>query len=146
VPPPARRSAALIPESTRPAIREQTGLARALEQLRRPKNLFPLVLIVVFGVSAADLLLRAAAPPPGPSPEQFLVKLTVSSSKPSTSLFGNELYLGEIGPTPRVFTVAAGQFTLRVIRSRCQASDTTLQLKAGSDVTLGPLEPHCAKR
>lgn len=127
-------------------IREQTALARSLEQLRQPKNLFPLVLIVVFGVAAADLLRRSAAPPPGPSPEQFMVKLTVRSSKPSTSLFGNEQYLGEIGPTPREFTVAAGQFTLRVIRSRCQSSDTTLQLQAGTYVTLGSLEPRCPNR
>jgi len=146
VPPPAFRPGTLIPEDPRHDVRPPSATGRVLAQLRKPKNLFPLVLIGVLTFVGLDLLSRASTPVPGPAPEQFLVHLTVSSSRPATSLFGNERYMGEIGPEGREFTVAAGQLSLRLVRSRCQSTDTTIQLQAGATVSLGPLDPICPRR
>lgn len=111
--------------------------------MHQPRNLVPLGLIIVLGIVGIGLLIgrltRGAVPPPN----EFLARLMVSSSQPGTSLFGNDRYLGEIGPQAREFTVVPGQIRLRLVRSHCRAIDTTFELKIGEQLTVGPLDPAC---
>ena len=58
--------------------------------------------------------------PPTQQLQEFLTHFTVSSNQSETSLFGNDRYLGEIGPAGRQFAVVPGVIRLRVIHSHCR--------------------------
>ena len=140
-----RRSSALFPEHANPAreIRLPSRFVGVREALTERRNAIPLGLIVALGLVAAVLFTRRPAPPAVVVTEPPQARLSVSSSKPSTSLFANETYLGEIGPTPREFTLAPGRFRLRLIRSHCRAGDTLVEVRAGETLKLGPVDPIC---
>jgi hypothetical protein len=146
VPPPVNRAAAVFPHhSEHPGRTPARGAGSLREALRQPRNLIPSALIVVLAIGGIVLLLstlRRKAPPPA---SDFLVRLVVSSSQPETSLFGNERYLGEIGPRPREFLVVPGPMRLRLVRSYCQPRDTTFELQIGERLTVGPLDPVCRR-
>jgi hypothetical protein len=121
------------------------GRVQLWEALRQPRNFLPLGVIVLLAVVGVGLVVGALARRATPPPNDFLARLVVSSSRPGTSLFGNDHYLGEIGPKAREFTVVPGEIHLRLVRSRCQASDTTLELKIGERLAVGPLDPVCGQ-
>jgi hypothetical protein len=114
--------------------------------MRQPRNLVPLGLIVVLGIVGIGLLLGALTRRAVPPPNEYLARLVVSSSQPGTSLFGNDRYLGEIGPQAREFTLVPGQVRLRLVRAHCRAIDTTFELKIGEHRMVGPLDPACGVR
>jgi hypothetical protein len=115
------------------------------EAISQPRNLVPLSLIVILAFVAIGLFRSSLRREVSPPANQFLASLVVSSSQPKTSLFGNDRYLGEIGPEARAFAVMPGQIRLRLVRSYCLASDTTLDLKVGEHLTIGPLDPICGR-
>jgi hypothetical protein len=115
------------------------------EAVSEPRNLVPLSLIIIFGFVGIGILTSMLRRPVPQPPNLFLAQLVVSSSQSKTSLFGNDRYLGEIGPRARAFTVLPGQIRLHLVRSYCQASDTTLDLKVGEQRTVGPLDPICGR-
>ena len=144
VPPPDHRTGAVFPHPPDRRGRAPAEIRGLLwEAVRRPRNLVPFALIMVLAIVGVGLLaatlMRRAAPPPN----EFLARLVVSSSRPGTSLFGNDRYLGEIGPRARAFMVVPGQMRLRLVRSHCRARDTTFQLEIGAQRTIGPLDPVC---
>jgi hypothetical protein len=114
--------------------------------MHQPRNLVPLGLIVVLGIVGIGLLLGSLTRPAVSPPNEFLARLVVSSSQPGTSLFGNDRYLGEIGPQAREFTLVPGEIRLRLVRNHCRAVDTTFELKIAEHLTVGPLDPACKPR
>jgi hypothetical protein len=113
--------------------------------MHQTRNLVPLGLIVVLGIVAVGLLIGTLTRRAVPPPSAFLARLMVSSSQPGTSLFGNGLYLGEIGPQAREFSLVPGKIQLRLVRKYCRATDTTFELKIGEQLTVGPLDPACGQ-
>jgi hypothetical protein len=127
-----------------PAPSRIRRLAREAVTLRR--NQIPLGLFIVLSIIEIGLLIQAYQPPPEPPPDPFLAHFFVSSAQSGTSLFGNDRYLGEIGPAGREFTVLPGQFRLRVIHSYCRATETTVDFGPGEHRTIGRLDPICSHR
>lgn len=132
-------------QQSRPRLRwTQRVHELALEAVTERKNQIPLGLLILLSIAAIVLMgAEPHAKPTAPPLQEFLTHFTVSSSQPETSLFGNDRYLGEIGPVGRRFALLPGIIRLRVIHSHCRASDTTIDFKAGEDRTIGPLNAAC---
>jgi hypothetical protein len=144
VPPPARRTAALFPPKPTSPGEAPSRLRRlAREAVTERRNLIPLGIIIILSLMGISLLVRAMTREARQPPDPSLVHVAISSSQAGTSLFGNDRYLGEIGPGPREFTVPPGRLHLRLVRSHCRASDTTVEFKAGEQRMVGPLDPRC---
>jgi hypothetical protein len=107
------------------------------------RNLIPLALIAGLSLMAVSLLTRRPDPP---SPEPIVAYVAVASSYSGTSLFGNDHYLGEIGPQGREFVVPPGHLRLRVIHSYCHAADTAFDVQAGARHPVGNLDPACDRQ
>jgi hypothetical protein len=114
--------------------------------MRRPRNLVPIGLILVSAIAGIGLLTSALVRRGAQPQNEFLARLVVTSSQPGTSLFANDRYLGEIGPRARQFAIVPGLVHLRLVRSYCRPSDTTLELKVGQRLAIGPLDPICERR
>jgi hypothetical protein len=114
--------------------------------MRRPRNLVPIGLILVLAIAGIGLLTSALVRRGAQPQNEFLARLVVTSSQPGTSLFANDRYLGEIGPRARQFAIVPGLVHLRLVRSYCRPSDTTLELKVGQRLAIGPLDPICERR
>jgi hypothetical protein len=150
MPPPDHRTAAVFPyqHEDQPArAAPAPSRIRELwwEAISQPRNLVPLGLIVILAIVGIGVLVSALTQPAPPPVNAFLARLVVSSSQPATSLFANDRYLGEIGPEAREFVLVPGPLRLRLVRSYCRATDTTLELKVGARVTVGPLDPNCGR-
>jgi len=116
-------------------------LGRLIAQLREPRNWIPLGLMIGLAIVAAALFLHE---PQRVDPEPpILTRLSVSSSRAGTSLFVQGHYAGEIGRDPREFAVDPGHLRLRLIRRDCRARDTTVDIRAGETLSIGPLDPAC---
>jgi hypothetical protein len=115
----------------------------ALEAVSERRNQIPLSIIGILALVGIGLIVMAATRRPWQPPDPAVAHIAISSSESGTSLFANERYLGEIGPGPREFTIPPGRVHLRLIRTHCRASDTTLELRVGEQHRVGPLDPVC---
>jgi hypothetical protein len=145
VPPPARRTSALFPPTSAHGPSPSRLRRLALEAVSERRNLVPLSIIVILGLVGIGLIVTAATRRPWQPPDPALAHIAISSSESGTSLFANARYLGEIGPGPREFAIPPGRLHLRLIRTHCRASDTTLDLRAGEQRLVGPLDPLCGR-
>lgn len=144
VPPPARRSAALFPHQTSHAVRVPSRIRDlAWEAISERRNLIPLGLMIVFAMVGISLLVKAEQQRAVSRPDELFAHFTISSDRPGTSLFGNDRYLGEVGPAAREFAVPPGDLRLRVVHSYCRAWDTTVTLELGARRSIGPVNPLC---